>query len=125
MKRNAWLVILAVGLSLIFTGGAWGQMSYSMRSAEKGFPITPKKPTSTQVFLDAAVGRPVGLATTLVGTTLFVITLPFTVPSGSTGEAAHGLIVEPGAWTFVRPLGRTEPQYEERGVFERPSPSQY
>ncbi|MBM4274926.1 MAG: hypothetical protein FJ134_10780 [Deltaproteobacteria bacterium] len=126
MKRKARAIILVVILSLISAGAAFGQMGYTMRSAEKGFPTPPpKKPSSAVMFLDAAVGRPLGLATTIVGTTLFVVTLPFTAPSGSAGEAAHGLVVQPAGWTFVRPLGRSDPRFEDKGVFQPPSTPPY
>lgn len=38
--------------------------------------------------LDLIVTRPAGLVATVVGTTLFVIALPFTLPTGSVGESA-------------------------------------
>jgi len=123
MIRKAWVLTLAVSLLLMGTGAAWGQMGYTMRSAEKGFATPPpKKPASSVIFVDAAVGRPLGLATTVVGTALFVVTLPFTAPSGSAGDAAHALIVQPGGWTFARPLGRSAPQYEDKGIFQ-PTPA--
>ncbi len=125
MKRKAWVLLLAVGLSLIWAGAAFGQIGYTMKGAEKGFKEPPpKKPPSSVMFLDAAIGRPLGLATTVVGTTLFVVTLPFTAPSGSAGDAARGLVVEPAGWTFVRPLGRSDPRFEDRGVFP-PAATEY
>jgi hypothetical protein len=63
------------------------------------------KPDSNVMAADALIGRPVGLAATVLGTTTFVATLPFTAFSGSVRDAARGLIKEPGAWTFTRPLG--------------------
>jgi hypothetical protein len=120
MKLKAWAVLLAVCLALTGAGGALGQVGYTLKGAEKGFQEPPaKKPNSGVVALDAAIGRPLGLATTVVGTTLFVVTLPFTAASGSTREAAHALVVQPAGWTFVRPLGRSDPRFEDKGVFQR------
>lgn len=117
-KAWAWALILAVSLSLTGAGGALGQVGYTLKGSEKGFQEPPpKKPNSGVMALDAAIGRPLGLAATVAGTALFVVTLPFTAPSGSAREAAHGLIVQPGGWTFVRPLGRSDPRFEDRGVF--------
>ena len=59
----------------------------------------------TTAAVDVAVARPIGLAFTIVGTALFVVSLPFTVPSHSVGKAAHTLVVAPAKDTFTRPLG--------------------
>ena len=45
----------------------------------------------------------------LVGIGVWVVSLPFTVFSGSTGDAGVKLIAEPGAHTFTRPLGYPAP----------------
>ena len=121
MKNKVLLVILAMSLVCAWGGvGAAGQISYSMRGAEKGFGFKPdpNPPSSSVMVVDGLIGRPLGLATTIAGTALFVVTLPFTIPSESTAEAAWGLVGRPGGWTFVRPLGRGEPLFEERGVFQ-------
>lgn len=54
---------------------------------------------------DALVGRPVGLGATILGTGTFIATLPFSACARSVKDAARGLIKEPAAWTFKRPLG--------------------
>ena len=64
-----------------------------------------RKPDTNVMAADALVARPVGLVATVLGTTTFVATLPFTTFSGSVKDAARGLIKEPGQWTFTRPLG--------------------
>ena len=66
---------------------------------------------------DALIGRPLGLGATILGTGAFVATLPFTVCSGSVRDAARGMIKEPGAWTFTRPLG--EPPKNRNGFIIR------
>jgi hypothetical protein len=121
MKHKILLVSLAVSLVCVWAGaGAAGQIGYSMRSAEKGFAFKPEPgpPSSTVVAVDAIIGRPLGLATTIAGTGVFLVTLPLSLSSGSTDYAAWGLVGRPGAYTFVRPLGRSDPQFEERGVFQ-------
>jgi hypothetical protein len=57
------------------------------------------------MLLDALVVRPVMLATTIVGAGLFVVSLPFTVPSNSVEAAGRELFYKPGEYTFARPLG--------------------
>jgi hypothetical protein len=120
MKSKVLLIILVMSLVCAWGGvGAAGQIGYSMRGAERGFEFkpNPNPPSSAVVAADAILGRPLGLATTIAGTAVFLVTLPVSIPSDSTGEAAWGLSGRPLGWTFIRPLGRGEPMYEERGVF--------
>jgi len=121
MKNKVLLGILVISLVCAWGGvGTAGQIGYNMRGAETGFAFKPQPgpPSSAVVAADAIIGRPLGLATTIAGTGVFLVTLPFSLTSESTGEAAWGLVGRPYGWTFVRPLGRGEPLFEERGVFE-------
>ena len=60
--------------------------------------------------VDILIIRPVTLVGTVVGTALFVVGLPFSIPSGSVGMTAQKLIVAPFNYTFTRPLG----EFDER-----------
>jgi hypothetical protein len=62
-------------------------------------------PSYGSMIVDAAVARPLGLGATVVGTALWIVTLPFSALGGNVGEAADRLIVDPARFTFVRPLG--------------------
>jgi len=42
----------------------------------------------------------------VVGAVVFVVTLPFTLPSKSVDRAAKKLVAEPAQYTFKRPLGQ-------------------
>lgn len=57
------------------------------------------------VLVDVILVRPVGLAAVIVGTAVFIVSLPFTIPAGGVSTAARVLISEPFAYTFVRPIG--------------------
>lgn len=121
MKNKVLLVILVMSLVCAWGAvGTAGQIGYSMRGSEKGFAFKPNPdpPSSTVVAVDAIIGRPLGLATTIAGAAVFLVTLPASIPSDSTSEAAWGLVGRPAGWTFVRPLGRRQPVYEEPGVFQ-------
>jgi hypothetical protein len=121
MKSKVLLVVLTISLVCAWGGvGTAGQIGYSMRAAEKGFVSKPQPgtPSSGVMAFDALIGRPLGLATTVVGTTLLVISTPLTLHSATTCEAAWGLVGRPGGWTFVRPLGRSAPEFQEPSVFE-------
>lgn len=60
---------------------------------------------ATDMVVDVVVVRPLGLVTTVIGTVLTVVALPFTIPSGSVEASARELIVRPAEYTFKRPLG--------------------
>ncbi len=57
------------------------------------------------VVADILLVRPVGLAAVVIGTAVFIVALPFSIPSGSVGYTAQVLIVEPFKFTFQRPIG--------------------
>lgn len=57
------------------------------------------------MVVDLVVTRPIGLAATVIGGAVFVLGLPFTIPSGNVGESACVLVARPAAYTFKRPLG--------------------
>jgi hypothetical protein len=64
-----------------------------------------EEPTFGSMVVDAAVARPLGLGATVVGTALWIVTLPFSALGGNMDEAATQLIVKPARFTFTRPLG--------------------
>jgi len=131
VKERAMIRPLIVIILTFILVGTWGNIAaageapynlgkaYNMDKAERGFIDPPgAEPSPAAVGADALIGRPLGLATTIVGTGVFVLTLPFTVPSRSVDTAAWGLVGRPGGWTFVRPLGRSDPEYDRPGIFK-------
>lgn len=62
-------------------------------------------PSAETMIVDALVARPLGIIATVVGAATWVVSLPFSLPSGSAGEAAHTLVGTPARYTFNRPLG--------------------
>jgi hypothetical protein len=60
---------------------------------------------------DALFVRPLGLAATILGTGLFVISLPFSALGGNTGEAFEEMVVDPARFTFTRELGEFDRRY--------------
>jgi hypothetical protein len=53
-------------------------------------------------LLDLLVARPLSVVAGVGGSAIFVVTLPFTLPSGTTKDAAHMFIVEPFQFSFKR-----------------------
>ncbi len=54
---------------------------------------------------DTFLVRPLGIATTIVGAVVFVVSLPFSLLGGNVDEAGHDLVAAPAKFTFARPLG--------------------
>jgi hypothetical protein len=60
---------------------------------------------ATSVAVDVVVARPTTFALTIVGSVLFVISLPVALTSGNLDKAAKTLVAAPAKDTFTRPLG--------------------
>ena len=73
-----------------------------------------EQPSAGAMVADAVVARPLLLVATVLGTALYVVTLPFTLGGGNAGEAAKALIVGPGESTFVRCLGCRKSGYKTK-----------
>jgi len=118
MIRIALAVVLAVSLGGAFSISVNAQ-DYKFTAEGKEFMFRDRggQPPSGPGAVDAAVFRPLGLATTIAGTGLFIVTIPFTAPGGNLGAAADSLIVRPGGWTFDRPLGVEKSKWDEPPLF--------
>lgn len=101
-------LIRFLGITLILAvlhlpGVAWA-------AGSSGEPVLDPPQGSRQDMMgDLVLQRPFGIVNTLVGVGTWIVSLPFTVFSGSTGDAGTKLIAEPGAHTFTRPLGYPAP----------------
>ena len=83
-------------------------------------PLTPRasfssefqnEPTGSQIAIDIVLLRPLGLTATVLGSGIFIIGLPFTIPTSTVGLSAQKLIVEPFRFTFARPIGSDMEEY--------------
>lgn len=66
----------------------------------------PEERRGGDMAFDLILARPTGLLGIIGGSVLFVISLPFTIPSGSMDAAAEELVKKPINYTFKRPLGQ-------------------
>ncbi len=64
------------------------------------------------MMADGVLARPLGFASTVIGSIFFVVTLPFTIPSDSVESAKKQMIDYPAWFTFKRPLGEFGRRYE-------------
>lgn len=89
------LIVLVFALSLGLAGPAAAIDDYA----------APGAPSAAAMGVDAVLIRPVSLVATAVGAGLFVVSLPFSLLGMNVKDAGRRLVVEPGKYTFVRPLG--------------------
>jgi len=54
---------------------------------------------------DALVARPIGIVTTVVGSAVYIVALPFSILGDNEKQVRKKLVEEPAAFTFKRPLG--------------------
>jgi len=54
---------------------------------------------------DILVVRPLGIVATVVGSAIFIVSLPFSALGGNTKTACRKLVQDPAKFTFKRPLG--------------------
>jgi len=62
-------------------------------------------PSAAAMVFDGLIVRPITLVATVLGTAVWIVTLPFSLLGGNAGEAAEVLVLEPAAATFVKCLG--------------------
>ena len=78
--------------------------SYKYRHSYHGYQFA--EPGSAEAMIaDVIVARPIGLMATVVGSTVYVVSLPFSLLGGNEEQAREKLVKEPIAFTFKRPLG--------------------
>ncbi|MGH8671180.1 MAG: hypothetical protein ACREUA_03955 [Burkholderiales bacterium] len=91
-------ICISLILALFVSGGLAG--------AEE--PRAAVQPSGEAMVLDLVLLRPLGIIATAVGSAVFVVSLPFSLPSGSADAAARELIGVPAKYTFFRPLGQID-----------------
>ncbi|UCD87260.1 MAG: hypothetical protein JSV01_05745 [Desulfobacterales bacterium] len=96
-KRSLVLVMVVVFVCTTpgFSALAWDARVQDEASAES-------------MIADFLLLRPLGIAATGVGSVFFVVSLPFSAPTGSLKTAFDKLVAEPASFTFARPLGKVD-----------------
>lgn len=104
------MAIASRGLSLL--AGAVLSLAAASASAQSGTNGSGYEaentgaPSGMAMAADLLIARPLGLAATLLGTVVFVASLPFQALAGNFADPARELVVEPATFTFTRPLGQ-------------------
>ncbi len=95
-KGAARGLVLCLSISLLLADGAMGAGMYEEQHNQR---------SAGAMAVDVIAVRPLGFVATVLGTGLFVVSLPFSALGGNVDEAAENLVVGPARFTFVRPLG--------------------
>jgi hypothetical protein len=98
MALKKWItrgVVITILLSFVGAPSmAWAQDDLNL-----------DEPTGTDITFDLMFARPLGFASTALGASLFIVTLPFAVATGSADNTAKALVTKPYNFTFARDLG--------------------
>ena len=79
-----------------------------VHAADDAYMVRTEDVSAETIIVDGLLLRPAGIVATVLGTAVFVVTLPFSIPTKSVDKAAQKLVVDPTKYTFVRPLGQIE-----------------
>ena len=79
-----------------------------VHAAENAYMARTEDVSAEEIIVDGLLLRPSGIVATIAGTAVFVVTLPFSIPTKSVDKAAQKLVVDPAKYTFVRPLGQVD-----------------
>lgn len=104
-----WLIMFLILVLLAVTKPAVAQDAAKPNEADEANETLEAPDAAGRMLMDAFLLRPLGLAATVLGTAVFFVTLPFSLPTHSADEAAKVLVVKPAKYTFARPLGQVEP----------------
>ena len=98
----------------------WTVLLMVMAIITSAAPACAEITQSDVVVIDVALIRPVGIVSVVVGTALFILSLPVSIPSGSVGTAANSLVKDSFEYTFIRPVGDFD---YELGTWGKKAPS--
>lgn len=91
--KKVFLIFVAISLVIVnlYTTG-WTEEKWT-----KDGPIADE-----WNMIDLLIARPIGVAAGIFGTAVFIVSLPFTIPTGSVDDAAQMFVVKPFKFSFVR-----------------------
>ncbi|MEY1660554.1 hypothetical protein [Isoalcanivorax beigongshangi] len=91
----------------------------SMPVAQASSLYVDDRPGEFAVAGDILIARPVLLAVTALGVAAFAVSLPFSALGGNVAEAGDTLVRAPARATFLRCLGCTPEQHQQRQAAKR------
>jgi hypothetical protein len=95
MKQLKRAGLMFVAISLVF--GTLYTTGWSEEKWNRDDPIRDE-----WNMIDLLVARPIGIAAGIFGTGVFILSLPFTISTGSVNDAAQMFVVKPFNFSFTR-----------------------
>jgi hypothetical protein len=108
MKSFLCATVLTVLIIMVVIQPVFGQDMYKSQDQQR--PTT----RGDAVILDLVLLRPFGLIASALGLVTSVAATPFALISHSEGETYRALVVEPLGYTFKRPLGDLDNDYQQK-----------
>ncbi len=96
MKRFKKVLLVLLTVSLV------GSTFYSVGWPQDSRDSWSKAGREEFNIADILLARPLGILAGIIGSGIFVVSLPFTIPTHSVNEAAQMFVVEPFSFSFVR-----------------------
>ena len=91
MKKSLVMLLTLILVCATFSLEGWAQSRTSTTEDELN-------------LLDLFIARPAGVGAGIVGTGIFIVTLPFTIPTKSVNKASKMFISDPFHFSFSRPF---------------------
>lgn len=107
MKTRISKILLVLSMALVM---ALPRFAFAASSSV----VVEEKPGALAMTGDLVIARPALLAVTVVGTAVYLVSLPFSLLGGNAGEAAEELVVNPARNTFIRCLGCKNAGYKKK-----------
>ncbi|MCF8109977.1 MAG: hypothetical protein K9J85_00665 [Desulfobacteraceae bacterium] len=95
MKRVIFFILIAA-----LVAGPFGTSAFAGTAG-----VDSGRPDGAAMAVDIVVARPVGLVSTILGSAVFVVSLPFSALGKNVNQSYDLLVVSPARYTFDRPLG--------------------
>jgi hypothetical protein len=95
MKGLKKVCLIFMTISLVFASlytGGWAEEKW-----DRDDPITHE-----WNMIDLVIARPLGIAAGILGTGILILSLPFSIPTGSVDDAAQAFVVKPFQFSFGR-----------------------
>ena len=112
MKRFKKVLLVLLTVSLV--SGTF----YSVGSPQEIKGDWSKASGEEFSMADILIARPLGILAGIIGSGIFVVSLPFTIPTHTVNEAAQMFVVEPFRFSFVR-------EFPDEDVAAQPVPQMY
>ena len=103
LTKRAFVLCLAAVLAILPVASG-----YAAEAAADTKAVSEEGPSAGAMAADLVLARPLGIASTVLGSAVFIVSLPFSLPGGNTKKVFKTTVVKPAEFTFKRPLGEFE-----------------